>query len=86
VSTPEGVGEVREQLSAQLHTIRVYQARAIQEIAVKAEARHLPPADIDIHVFVSGETGSKVGVWLYAFSYSKDVCQSLRIVYRSIEQ
>lgn len=55
------MGEVREQLFAQLHIIRVIQARAIQEIAVKAEARHLPLADVDIRVFVSCETGSKFG-------------------------
>lgn len=41
MSTLEGVREVREQLSAQqLHIIRVNQARVIQEIAVKTEARH----------------------------------------------
>lgn len=30
-------------------------------MTVKAEAHHLPLADRDIHVFVLGEIGSKVG-------------------------
>lgn len=47
-----GVGEVREQQSAKLHIIRVHQAKAIQETAVKGEARHLPLADVEIRAFV----------------------------------
>lgn len=70
MSTLEGVREIREQLSAQLHIIRVYQARAIQKIAVKAAARHLPLADWEIRVFVKGETGSKVGFVLFGTQLS----------------